>query len=233
MKTFGIRYRFRFPEGSEERIDLELDRQTLELLGNAPAEPPEWTRLGFHQCPNCPLKVEEHPHCPLALHLVNLVKKFDGLLSHEKVDLEVATEERTVSQRTTMQRAIGSVMGLVIAASGCPHTSFLRPMARFHLPLASNDETIYRATSMYLLAQYFLRKSGRAADLELEGLAKIYREMETINAAVANRLRAATKTDSSVNAIVVLDVYAKSVPLVIESSLERIRHLFARYFTTP
>jgi hypothetical protein len=34
----------------------------------------------------------------------------------------------------------------------------VKPMARFHLPLASEEETIYRATTMYLLAQYFLRE---------------------------------------------------------------------------
>ena len=103
-------------------------------------------------------------------------------------------------------------------------------MARFHLPLASNEETVYRATSMYLLAQYFLRKEGVRTDLELDGLMRIYEEMQIINVAIAERLRAATTTDSSVNAIVVLDVYAKTVGMVIEGSLERIRYIFAPYF---
>jgi hypothetical protein len=161
---------------------------------------------------------------------VNLVQRFDGLLSHEKVDMEVVTEERTITQKTTAQRGISSLMGLVIAASGCPHTALLRPMARFHLPFASNEETVYRATSMYLLAQYFLKKEGAHSDLELDGLARIYENMQIINVAVAERLRAATTTDSSVNAIVVLDVYAKTVEMVIEGSLERIRYLFSPYF---
>ena len=45
-------------------------------------------------------------------------------------------------------------------------------MAQFHLPLANDSETIYRAASMYLLAQYFLKREGRDADLEIEGLKK-------------------------------------------------------------
>jgi hypothetical protein len=57
--------------------------------------------------------------------------------------------------------------------------------------------------------------------------------MQIINVAIAERLRAATTTDSSVNAIVVLDVYAKTAELVIGGALERIRYIFAPYFPTP
>jgi len=230
MKDFTVSYNFKFPDGSDESFHLRLHPETLELQGNTPATAPEWTKLDFHQCPNCPLRVEQDSECPLALRLVNLVQRFDGVLSHDRVDLEVITEERTITQKTTAQRGIGSLMGLVIAASGCPHTAFLRPMARFHLPLASNEETVYRATSMYLLAQYFVKKEGAPADLELDGLTRIYDNLQIINVAVAERLRAATTTDSSVNAIVVLDVYAKTVEMVIGGSLERIRYLFAPYF---
>jgi len=233
MKEFTIHYNFKFPDGSEEGFQLRLDPETLEVIGDIPDPTPAWTKLDFHQCPNCPLHVEAHPECPLALRLVSLVQRFDGVLSHDRVDLEVITEERTITQKTTAQRGIGSLMGVVIAASGCPHTAFLRPMARFHLPLASNEETVYRATSMYLLAQYFAKKEGARADLELDGLSRIYDNLQVINVAIAERLRAATTTDSSVNAIVVLDVYAKTVEMVIGRSLERIRYLFAPYFQSP
>lgn len=230
MNKYGIRYTFRLPDGSEERIDLALDRETMQLTGTESDARPAWTKLEFHQCPNCPLSPKEHPYCPLALSLVQLVERFDGLLSHDTIQLEVVTEERTITQTTSAQRGISSLMGLVIATSGCPHATYLRPMARFHLPLASKEETAYRATSMYLLAQYFLKREGAPADLELDGLTKIYRELGTINRAIADRLRFATTSDSSVNAIIVLDVYAKIVEMVIEESLERIKHLFAPYF---
>ena len=110
MKDFTVYYNFRLPDGSEESFLLRLDPDTLEIRGNIPAVTPEWTRLDFHQCPNCPLNVEEHPDCPLALRLVNLVQRFDGLLSHERVDMEVVTEERTVTQKTTAQKGISSLM---------------------------------------------------------------------------------------------------------------------------
>jgi hypothetical protein len=103
-------------------------------------------------------------------------------------------------------------------------------MARFHLPLATAEETVYRATSMYLLAQYFLQKERYKADLNLEGLLEIYRNIELINKAMADRLRAIAEKDSAINALILLDIYAKTLPLAIEDSLKEIQHLFAPYF---
>jgi hypothetical protein len=228
-KHYNIQYTFWLPNGTEERFAMELNRETMELQGVRPADRPPWVALEFHQCPNCPLRSAEHPDCPLALNLVNVARRFDGITSHDMVDLEVVTEERTISQKTTAQRGLGALMGLIIATCGCPHAAFLRPMARFHLPLASNEETTYRATSMYFLAQFFRKREGLSAELSLDGLARFYKEMERVNSAIASRLRAATTTDSSVNAIVVLDVYAKTVEMVIEQSLDRIRGLFEPY----
>ena len=48
-----------------------------------------------------------------------------------------------------------------------------------------------------------------------------------VNAGLAERLREATHEDSTLNAVVLLDVFAKTLPMVIEESLEELRHLFA------
>ncbi|HKJ07570.1 MAG TPA: hypothetical protein VKA76_00635, partial [Gammaproteobacteria bacterium] len=141
----------------------------------------------------------------------------------------VHTPERTVTTNTTLQRGLSSLVGLVLATSGCPHAAFFRPMARFHLPLADENETIYRATSMYLLAQYFVHREGREADLGLSGLTAIYNDVQTINRALAERLRVACEQDAPVNAVVLLDVIAKAMPLTIGSQLAELRHLFRAY----
>lgn len=224
-----IRYFFTLPDGKQETITLRLDDRTLELVGNIPATLPDWTKLDFHKCPHCPLNTISHPYCPLAANLVNIVNRFDGLLSHDEVRIDVHTEERFISQTTTVERAISSLMGLVMATSGCPHTGFFKPMARFHLPLASKDETMYRAASMYMLAQYFLKKEGSLPDLDFEGLNKIYENMQIINVSILERLRSTTATDSSSNAVMVLDIYAKTVQVAIKESLENVRHLFNTY----
>jgi len=102
-------------------------------------------------------------------------------------------------------------------------------MARYHLPLASTDETIYRATSMYLLAQYFRKTAGKKADLDFQGLKEIYQNMQILNGAIAERLRSASKTDSSVNAVILLDMFAMALPLAIEESLAELRSLFTSF----
>jgi hypothetical protein len=229
MENIAIRYCFTLADGSQEVYDLELDGQSLDLVGNVPESLPSWTNLDFHECPHCPLPIDTHPHCPLAVRLVKIVEPFDRLLSYDKMRVEIVTEQRSIFQDTTAEQGIGSLMGLVIAASGCPHTAFFKPMARFHLPLANEPETTYRAASMYLLAQYFLKQEGHNADLELRGLKKIYDNIQVVNASIAKRLRSATEKDSSLNAIVLLDMFAKSTSYAIEESLEAIRHLFSPF----
>lgn len=122
-------------------------------------------------------------------------------------------------------------MGLVIASSGCPHTAFFKPMARFHLSLSNGEETAYRVTSMYLLSQYFMKKEGKQADFSLQGLTQLYENVQQVNCAIAERLRAASEADSVLNAIVILDTYAQTVPYMIEDSLDNIRYLFFPYLT--
>ena len=225
-KPTVIRYRFTLASGVEERFELELDPDTLEYRAEVPATPPPWTRLAFEQCSNCPLSSAEHAHCPVALNLVGLVRSFDGVVSHDPVELAVQTEERLVSLPTTAQEGVSSLVGLIMATSACPHTSFFRPMARFHLPLASDLETIYRSTSMYLLGQYFRSLSGQPVDARLDGLKDVYETLRVVNRALAARLRAASESDSTVNAVVMLDVYAILVHDAIEDSLEELRPLF-------
>ena len=229
MSTYQIQYRITLPDGKVEVFDLNFDSQTIDLLNNIPEKLPEWTNLEFEQCSHCPLKPDKSPHCPLAANLVNIINHFDGLMSYQNLQLEVVTTNRTISKKTTAQDALSAMMGLVIPATGCPHTAYFKPMARFHLPLAGADETIYRATSMYLLAQYFLKKQGKVPDLDFKGLKKIYQNMQILNASIAERLRAASKTDSSVNALVLLDMFTMVLPIAIEESLEEIGYLFKPY----
>ncbi|HDY89089.1 MAG TPA: hypothetical protein ENH82_13365 [bacterium] len=231
METTPIQYCFTLPDGSKHFFDLQLNTQNLELYGCTPEILPEWTKLEFNQCPNCTISTQTHQHCPLAVNLVNIIESFERLVSYDKINVEVVTDERIVSHQTTAQKGIKSLMGLVIATCGCPHTAFFKSMVRFHLPLATREETIYRATSTYLLAQYFLKKEGQKADLDLKGLKQIYKNIQVVNISIAERLRAATKTDSSLNAIILLDVYAQAIPLVIEESLEEIGYLFAPFIS--
>jgi len=153
----------------------------------------------------------------------------DKLNSYDRIVVDVELRGRRIIQETTAQRALSSLLGLVMATSDCPHMAFLRPMARFHLPMASEEETEYRAVSMYLLAQYFLHREGHTVDLTLDGLTKIYQELQRVNMALADRIRAASHQDTAGNAIVLLDVFAKVVPYSIEDAMQEFQHLFDPY----
>ena len=228
--TFSVHYTFSGPERAKEKFHLEIDKDTIERVQVPIIKPPAWTEMSFEQCPHCPWTADSHPYCPVAVNLVMIVDSFKGLLSYEQIHLEVVVEDRRIAQETTVQKGISSLMGLLIATSGCVYTQFFKPMARFHLPLASQAETVFRATAAYLLAQYFLRKDGMPVDYDLTGLTGIYEDMQVVNVHVAKRLRSAIETDPAVNAIILLDVYSKSLPIVIEDSLEEIRPLFKSFF---
>lgn len=223
--TLKIEYRLTPPCGSEHRFDIVLDAKTLALQIPPRDDLPEWAALEFEQCANCPLKAADTPHCPLARELVEVVDLCGDLCSYDQMLVDVTTPERRTICQTTVQRGIASLMGLLIATCGCPHTQVFRPMARFHLPVATEEETIYRATSMYLLSQHFARRRGQSADLELEGLLRAYREVHVVNMHVARRLRQAVTRDGSLNALIILDLFSKALPDTIEDSLAEIEYL--------
>ncbi len=231
MEDFEIQYRFQLEDGQEEVFQFHLDPIALETDPARSGELPEWTRLEFNQCLNCPLELKTDARCPAAVNMVGLVSRFAELLSHDRTCVIVSTFERVIRAETTIQRGICSLMGLLMATSRCPMTRFFKPMARFHLPFASTQETIWRATSTYLLAQYFKQQEGSDPDLIFAGLSCIYQDIQMVNISFAKRLRSACNNDSMVNAIILLDMFAQSMPSAIDESLDEIRHLFVPYLT--
>ena len=145
--------------------------------------------------------------------------------------MRITTPDREISTHTTAQRAVSSVLGLIMATSPCPFTGYLKPMARFHVPLSSDEEVIYRSTSMYLLAQYFRSKEGLTHDFDVSGLATIYNDLQIINRAMAKRLSAASKQDSAINAVILLELLTRTVTWSIDDSLQEISYLFGSYLS--
>lgn len=230
MSTLLITYKVATPDSRESVFNLELNGDTAELAPAALPNPPQWTELGFHQCEGCPLS-QSTRHCPAALQLAKVIDGFSDLVSYDKVRVTVESEERSVVATLSAQQALASLMGLIMASSGCPRTAVFRPMARFHLPFSSESETAYRVASMYLVAQQFKARNGEAADFTLENLESVYRGMHAVNRGMAQRLRAASRQDAIVNAIVLLDVYSSLVPVAIHDILDEVRPAFEALLT--
>jgi len=106
----------------------------------------------------------------------------------------------------------------------------LKPMVRYHLPFATEEETVYRVLSMYLLSQYFLQKRGIKPDWEMKKLVEVYRDVELVNRGLCKRISNSTTEDGCVNAVIILDCFAKSVITSIDKQMIReIEVLFDAY----
>lgn len=231
--NFELTYRFRFPDGAQKEFLVKLDRKDCSLVMPERDSYPDWTRLEFKQCSHCPLSVTAHTHCPVAVNLVEIVEFFQDSQSVEQAEGEVDTRQRVTERgKTALFPAISSLIGIYMVTSGCPVLDKLRPMARFHLPFADTEETVYRALSMYALAQYFRNRKGLSADWDFEELRKIYRDINRLNRDFAERLRNDSISEATTNAIASLDCFAQEIDFSIsEEMLEEIEVLFDGYLT--
>lgn len=223
-----IQYQFEFADGRkwQHQVDLDLAPvadSSLETL-------PDWTRLGFQQCGHCPLREADSPQCPFAVALLQPVKVLAQLPSYEEVEVRVLWRERDIRQRTTLQRAFGSLLGVIGATSGCPHTRLLKPMAWFHLPFSSSDETLYRVFGTFLLGQYLRQQRGLSSDWTLSDLRALYRNLRQVNQGMTKRLREAALEDSGPNGMILLDLLAADTLYSLDQYEGELDRFFEAFF---
>lgn len=224
-------YHFEFDDGRKEEFEINLDALTLTPLDPGPPVLPEWTRTGFKQCTGCPLDPIRRPYCPLAVRIAPVVEHMSDVASIDHMKVTVIIDERSVTRSASAQEGLSSLMGIIVATSGCPVTAFFKPMARFHLPFANMEETYYRAASMYMLGQHYRWQRGLSADLDMIGLRRFYAGVAHVNKGMADRIRANKREDGAVNAIVLLDMFARGMPTEVDSTLKHLAPLFEPYLT--
>lgn len=225
--TIRYLYKFVFDNGEQKEFEIQLDATTLDLASQK-NEGPEWTRLKYSQCENCPLG-QDVEYCPVALNLSHVVETFKDSISFERAVVTVETAERNYTKDTTLQKGLSSLVGVIMVTSGCPVLDKLRPMARFHLPFATSVETFYRAFSMYLIAQFFLMRNGKDPDWDLSELVEIYHNIRLVNKGMSQRLASASTKDANVNALIILHAFAEAVPYFINNGLNEIEKFFSQY----
>lgn len=221
-----IQYDLIYPNGDHCQYEIEIHPENLEH--DAPdGTAPDWAKLDFHKCSNCTLNSDTHPYCPLALRIAPLFD-FPIHAAYEDVKVEVKKDSVVLSTETSVQDAYRSLVGLIMATSGCPHTAFFKPMAWFHLPFADQEETMFRACASFLLYQFF-NPAEPGQGSYFSDLEAVYTNIHTVNKEIAIRLKAADAKSSTLNAIVILDVFAASMLPKIRDSLRDLAFLF----TTP
>ncbi len=227
-----INYTFEFDNGRIERFELKLDDQSCALDARSiQTEIEPWMDLGYHQCPNCTLSTEEHPQCPIAYNLNAIVKPFEDVVAITVVNVRASLREREVVKRSEIQDGLSSLIGLVMATSGCPILDKLRPMAFTHQPFATTEETIYRAISTYIMAQHLKLDEGQEANLDIEGLAEIYQKVSVLNESFTKRLDDFFEHENiNSNALIILDTFATLASFSIEFDWKReLLPLFSAY----
>lgn len=206
--------------------DVVINDETCLLEQNSDDQLPDWALLENHQCPNCTLSKAKYPYCPIATNIAGIIEDCTQVISHSAVELKVITEQRTICANTNAQKAISSLLGLVMAASDCPHTEFFRPMAHFHLPLATQEESFYRAISSFLLRNFFAANHQLQMDTDFEKLIDLYENVQTVNEYLSKRIQALQQGDASANAVISLHLLSCVIPTTLETSLEDLRHMF-------
>ena len=204
-------------------------KASLEIPSQLTDTPPDWTRLEHYKCRNCPLTETQSPFCPFALGLVKPLHELAGRQSFDPVSVSIDWHGRHLEQSSTLQRVLSSVIGLVGATSGCPHTRLLSPMAHFHQPFSGPAETLFRALGTYLIGQLLRQQNGLPAHYSLDGLMDIYRALLEVNLRMADRLRSAVRAEQSVNGLVLLDVLVAETLEYMESPESSLGELFAPY----
>lgn len=228
MQADVVEYRLSYEGDARERIVLETcaDDHSLDVPDDF--EAPDWARLAHHQCSNCPLDPAQHVWCPVAR---NLAWVFSGIQSGRKsweaVRLEVVTAARTYQVDTTLQRALSSLFGLVCSLSNCPHTRPLRPLGRFHLPVASELESLSRVAAFFVLKGWLQDKcAGGSGQVDLTELETVYANLNILNQHFVRRVRDVGRSDATVNALILLDILARDVSIELDAQLDALNALF-------
>ncbi len=224
-----ILYDFKMSSGAEKRFDLLLDKDSLALIRTRTDPAPDWARLEFHQCANCPLNTTIITHCPIALNLAGISQEFKEVAAADRAGVTVTVKERSYYKETSIQEGLSPLLGIIMTTSGCPVMEPLKPMVRFHLPFASLDETVFRMISLFLVAQFIRSQAGKKPEWQLEGLARIYGEVKKLNRDFGQRMIAAARSDANVRALVTLNVFAVMVPVEAEKMLKDITPYFSSY----
>lgn len=226
-----FRYRFVSPPHGVWEFEINLDPDTLALMpGTGRADHPAWTQLTYHRCANCPLAATNHPHCPVAVHLVPVIDGFADAPSYLPAEIEIATRHRTYRKQAPLQDGLSAMVGIYMVTSGCPILDKLRPLVATHVPFASHQETTFRAISMYWLVQFFRRQRGEEPDWDLDGLVKIYEDISIVNRCFHERIRDAHPADACVNALFRLDLYAQFTNrMLLQKNLDSVARLFRGY----
>lgn len=225
-----IKYEFFFDNKRVEFFELTFKKSDLSLQSFPMENTEQWTELKFNQCRVCTLKATEHQYCPVARNLSYVLLQFKDDYSYENVRVKVTSEQRVIEKEAPLHEGVSPLMGLIMATSGCPILDKFKPMAFMHLPFSNKVETIFRAVSTYLTAQYVRKINKLEPDWELTNFKEMYVKIKQLNSDFAKRLREIKGKDANINALVRLDMFAQIGAFSFSKDwIKRVESIFSAY----
>jgi hypothetical protein len=158
---------------------------------------------------------------------MELVYNFMDLFSYHDCTVTCETAERSYFKKTSVMEGLSAIFGVVMATSDCPIMEFLKPMARFHLPFSTIEETTVRTASMYLLAQYFRHRDQPGMKFDFKILEKHYTRVQQVNEGLLRRINSVSSEDADKNAIITLHSLSQFLSMEIDYSLGGLEPIFA------
>ena len=225
-KPYQIDYEFILSKEKRKHYQILLDPETISILHSGQTTLPAWTKLAYQQCEACPLDPGVHSHCPIAVNIFQIVEEFKDMISYTECLVRCTTPERSYLKKTTIMEGLSSIFGIIMATSDCPIMDFFKPMARFHLPFATVEETTVRVISMFLLRQYYEHDKDSNLHLDMDLLSQIYDRVNSVNESLFTRVRSLGNKDADKNAIIMLHSLSQILSSDIDYSLDAISYLF-------
>jgi hypothetical protein len=219
-----IEYHFEFQNSTKAsfKVDLERKYDPRRII-----TAPDWTKLGYQQCQNCPLNPALNGHCPAALDVHAILGPLQPIAAHSRIDVRVVTPQREYVKKVMVEEAVRSLMGLVMASSACPVFGMLRPAARHHLPFASVEEQTLRMVSFYLMQQYFAVHEGKSPDWALTHLIRQFKTLQLVNHAFWQRINGHIQNDANARALLSFFTLSGNLSASLDQQLDQV---YDQYF---
>ncbi len=215
-RKLRVTYSVDKPDGEMVEFAIRLDEHGL--LEDLPADGPAWTHMNAERCANCTV---EGAACRAALAIVPVVEAFIDIDSLQQVRARACLPNYTAEIEAPISHVASSIMGLSMAASGCPKIAPFRGMAIFHQPFSTLEETVIRAAGFTLLGRW---AHGTLADEDpFAPLIDAWQRLEEVNMLISRSLRDHCAADAALNGLVNLDMFAKAGVFGLKSALVALR----------
>ena len=220
----NIKYLLEFEDKNTKEFETNLDLTSTEVKYYT-SEEFSWTKLDFHKCAHCTLSSEKFKHCPAAVSIADIIEYFSKHPDYQEAKCTVIYPEKIVVVEKPVSDILSCLMGLRLATSLCPLLSELKMMARFHEPFASPFYTVYRATSMYLLKEYFISQDSKKNDFSFKGLKELYNKLSISNLRMQERLKGFPGHKCQPCSMNLLSVLTVTMTLLLDEHLSVLKEL--------